>query len=108
MLLYIGINSCVLAIDRASGQEVWRTSLKGSDFVNVVLDGSELFASSKGRLYCLDPATGAIRWENPLKGLGWGIVSIAGPAVSPLTAIARKRQQDEQAGSAAAVVAATS
>jgi len=75
--LYIGIRGTVLAIDRATGQEVWTSSLKGAEFVNVVLDGGQLFAASKGRLYCLDPATGRILWENGLTGMGWGLVSIA-------------------------------
>jgi outer membrane protein assembly factor BamB len=56
--LFIGIRGYVMAIDRATGQEGWSTSLKGADFVNVVLDGGQLFAASKGRLYRLDPATG--------------------------------------------------
>ena len=34
--LFIGIRGCVLAIDRTTGKEVWTTSLKGADFVNVV------------------------------------------------------------------------
>jgi hypothetical protein len=29
------------------------------------------------QLFCLDPATGDIRWQNPLKGLGRRYITIA-------------------------------
>src|SRR5512144_2124281 len=98
--IYVGISGRVVAIDRATGTELWRTSLRGDDFVNVVLDDDMVLASTRGRLYCLDPATGTIRWENPLKGLGYGIVSIAGAQESRIAPAARKRQKDEEASAA--------
>jgi len=33
--LFIGIQGAVLAIDRATGASLWRTDLKGSEFVTV-------------------------------------------------------------------------
>jgi hypothetical protein len=54
-------------VRRSTGAEVWRTDLKGSDFVNVALQDGDLYATAKGELFCLDPATGTIRWRNPLK-----------------------------------------
>jgi outer membrane protein assembly factor BamB len=105
--LFIGIRGYVLAIDRTTGKDVWATSLKGADFVNVVLDGDQLFAGSKGRLYRLDPATGQILWENGLAGMGWGLVSIAQAGDGNLTAMQEKRWQDE-AAAAASTAAATS
>jgi outer membrane protein assembly factor BamB len=103
--LFIGIRGYVLAIDRATGEDVWSTSLKGAEFVNVVLDGEQLFASSKGRLYRLDPTTGRILWENGLTGMGWGLVSIAQAGSGNLTAMEEKRRQDQAA--AAGTAAAT-
>ena len=100
-LLFIGIKGTVLAIDRASGGEVWRTKLKG-DFVNLTLDGGDLFVAARGELCCLDPSTGQIRWSNPLKGLGYGIVTFATAGNAP--AIARKKKDD---AAAAATTAAT-
>ena len=38
-MVFIGIKGTVLALDRATGQEVWRSKLKGASFVNVILDG---------------------------------------------------------------------
>lgn len=38
-LVFIGINDSVVALNRESGQQVWATHLKGSDFVNVLVEG---------------------------------------------------------------------
>ena len=75
---FIGVKGTVLALDRASGQEIWRTELKGSGFVGLAVDGDVLLATTWGEVFCLDAASGRLRWNNPLKGLGWGLVTIAG------------------------------
>lgn len=98
-MVVIGIKGTVLAVDRDTGETLWSAALKGSDFVNVMLDGSDVFASSKGRLYRLDAGTGEIRWCNELPGLGWGIVAIAGG--SQTAALEEKRRRDAQAAAAA-------
>jgi hypothetical protein len=36
-LVYLGIKGTVVAMDRRTGVEIWRTPLKGSQFVNVTL-----------------------------------------------------------------------
>ena len=46
-MIFIGIYGYAVALDRATGDEVWRTSLKGSDFVNVALAGRDLLAASR-------------------------------------------------------------
>ncbi len=56
-MIVVGIKGTVLAIDRDTGETLWSTALKGSDFVNVSLEGGDVFASSKGRLYRLDATT---------------------------------------------------
>jgi outer membrane protein assembly factor BamB len=63
-LVFIGMYGEVLALDRTTGGEVWRTNLKGAEFVNVVLHEGDLFAATKGEMFCLDPATGRQRWHN--------------------------------------------
>ena len=107
-LMYIGIKGTVLAVDRRTGAEQWRTHLKGSDFVNVVLDADALFATARGELFCLDPATGQIRWNNPLTGMGWGLVTTAGDSIVPMAQvhIARQQAAATSAASAGAVTAA--
>ena len=39
-LIYIGIAGTVVALDRTTGTEVWRSDLKGNDFVNVALQNA--------------------------------------------------------------------
>ena len=95
-MIVVGIGGYAAAIDRATGSEVWRTKLRGSDFVNVAIDERDVFASTRGRLYCLDSTTGTIKWENELTGLGWGLVGIAGTG-AVTAAEARRRQQAEHA-----------
>jgi outer membrane protein assembly factor BamB len=104
--LFIGIKGTVLALDRATGETVWETPLKGSDFVNVALDGPELYAATRGEMYRLDPATGKILWNNGLKGKGWGLIAIAQSGDSNWSVMNEKRRQD--AAAAAGAAAATS
>jgi hypothetical protein len=44
-LVYIGIKGSVVALNRATGDEVWATHLKGSDFVNVVVEAGTVIWS---------------------------------------------------------------
>ena len=107
--IYLGVKGSVIALNPANGEQFWSASLKSSDFVNVVLDGINLYAATRGEIFCLDPQTGAIRWHNPLKGYGWGLVSIAGEGIdqniSPLTA--EKRRRDHQQAAAASSASAS-
>ena len=103
--LFIGISGTILALDRVSGQEIWRSSLKGSDFVNVVLDDGMLYATTKGEIFCLDPSTGNIRWNNRLKGLGTGLVTIASRDGQQVVPGQEKRRRDAEAAAGAAAAA---
>ena len=103
--VFIGIRGTVLAIDRATGQEIWRTALKGGDFVNVALHDGDLYAATHGELFCLDAATGNVRWHNALKGLGWGLLTIA-PSGGQQTVMMRQRQQQQEAAAAAGAAGA--
>jgi hypothetical protein len=103
--IVIGIAGTVVALGRSTGQEVWRTNLKGGDFTNVVLQDGDLFATTKGELFCLDPATGSIRWQNPLKGLGRGLVTIASAGGQQAVLMCEKRQRDEAAAAAGSTAA---
>ena len=104
-LVFIGIRGSVVALNRVTGEQVWATHLKGSDFVNVVVDKGMVFASCYGEIFCLDPLTGNGRWHNRLKGFGTGLATIAGeenPADRNTPVLAEKRRRDEAAASAAA------
>jgi outer membrane protein assembly factor BamB len=102
-LVFIGIKGSVVALNRATGEQVWATHLKGSDFVNVVVQDGTVLASCYGEIFCLDPFTGNACWHNPLKGFGLGLATIAtehnaGSGNAP--ALAEKRRRDAAAASA--------
>jgi outer membrane protein assembly factor BamB len=106
-LAFVGIGGSVVALNRTSGEQVWATRLKGYDFVNVILDGETILATSCGEIFCLDPLTGNVRWHNPLKGFGTGLATIAteNATGSGFTAVLAEKQRREQA--AASTVATT-
>lgn len=98
--LVVGLKGTVVAVDRHSGETLWSTHLKGSNFVTVAVEEGAVFAGTGGRLYRLDPSTGDVLWSNDLPGLGFGIVCIAG---EPSSAIAEyKRRQDASHAAAGA------
>jgi outer membrane protein assembly factor BamB len=98
-VLFIGIKGTVLALHRASGQELWRTKLKSCQFVNVMQEGDRIYASTLGEVFCLESASGRILWNNPLKGMGYGLVAFANAPQVP--AMQQQIQDDEQAAAAA-------
>ena len=76
--LFIGIKGTVIAVDRRSGETLWSTHLKGSQFVTVTVENGAIYAGTYGRLYCLDPGTGSVLWTNELPGMGYGLICIPG------------------------------
>jgi outer membrane protein assembly factor BamB len=105
-LVFIGIKGSVVALNRATGQQVWATHLKGGEFVNVVLQDGAVLASCYGEIFCLDPLTGTGIWHNRLKGFGTGLATIAaesGVGTANASVLAEKRRRDEEAAAAAAV-----
>ena len=104
--MYVGLKRHVLAFDRKSGAEVWRIELEvkyqtSATFVNVVRDREGLFATCAGELFALDPVTGAVLWQEPLKGLGTGLVTIA-TDLGGTTSAAALEEPERQARAAAA------
>ena len=103
-LVFVGIKGKVVALDRATGVQVWATHLKGIDLVNVVVQNGMVLAMCHGEIFCLDPLTGDGIWHNALKGYGMGLATIA-TEQSPGNAafvMAEKQRRDEQAAAAAA------
>ena len=113
-LLFVGAKNSVNALDRTNGNFVWTTQLQRSalstEFVNLHVDGRQVFAHTGGELYCLEISTGRIRWTNPLKGLGFGIATLTTTdAKTSLTAAQAWliASQHDSVTTSAAVVAAT-
>jgi outer membrane protein assembly factor BamB len=103
--IFIGIHGNIIALDRTTGQQLWKTALKGTDFVNLMLDNDRVLAATKGEIFCLDAATGQLIWSNDLPGEGRGLVTIAtaSGSSSPMPPMREKQRQDEAATAAASV-----
>lgn len=76
--VYVGIKGTIAAIDRRTGEEAWRTELKGYGFVVICVEEDTIVAYSGGHLFGIDPVNGDILWENELKGLGYGLATVTG------------------------------
>lgn len=98
---FIGLGGHVVAVDGASGTEIWRVKLKGSDVVTLCVAGNRVFAGAKGELFCLDPGTGHIQWHNQLKGLGTGVLAFASSG-DEVVAAAKAAQEAAAAAGAGA------
>ena len=110
-LVFVGFNKKVIALDRYNGTVVWDwKSPKGSGFPSIMVDGDRLIVSVQGYTYCLEPITGALVWENELKGYGPGIPSLAsvrGTSTPPTGAAAAAAAQQAAAAAAASGGAST-
>jgi outer membrane protein assembly factor BamB len=85
-LIFVGIKNSVVALDARTGDEVWRTKLRGmTSFVTVLWDGEFLVAATYGEVFGLDWRDGTITWHNKMKGLGLGLVTLASSRVTTAT-----------------------
>ena len=108
-LIFIGIKGSVVALYRDTGQQAWATRLKGSDFVNVVLERDKVLATAYGEIFCLDALAGKVLWHNPLKGYGRGLATMAtedNPDGSNASVLSEKHRRDAAAAAAAGAGAA--
>ncbi len=77
-LIFVGFNSRIAALDRNSGELVWKwKSPKGSGIPILLLDGDRLIVSLQGYTHCIDPLSGDELWFNPLPGMGIGLPCLA-------------------------------
>lgn len=109
-LVFIGINGSVVALNGATGEQVWVKQVGGglggaSAFVNIVLQSGVLLATCRGEVFCLDPLTGNLRWHNPLKGYGLGLAAIAAdPATAANAASLLAAQHGQEVAASQPVV----
>jgi outer membrane protein assembly factor BamB len=87
-----------VALDRDSGAIVWSNDELKSGYVTLLLDGDRLIVSTGGYLFCLDPLTGKILWNNEMTGYG----------ASAPTALVSVRGHSQQSAAPAAAQAAAS
>jgi outer membrane protein assembly factor BamB len=102
-LVFVGFNSRIAALDRATGELIWDWKAPhGSGFVAILLDIDQLIVSVSGYTYALDPATGDTLWTNLLKGFGYGIpclVSKTGSTLGHSAAAAETEAQQSRQNS---------
>jgi outer membrane protein assembly factor BamB len=112
-LVFVGLNGRVIALQRDTGDLVWKWSptTTAAGFVAFAVDGDRLFVSDNGYIYCLDAVTGEEQWHNPLTGFGTGIAVVAtataGGGQPAASAAAMAAQQAAQSAAAAAIIAST-
>jgi outer membrane protein assembly factor BamB len=98
-IVFVGFNKQVIALDRYTGEKKWDwKSPKGTGYPTMLLDGDRLIVSVQGYTFCLEPTTGALVWENELKGHGTGITCVVSTRGSSSGAV----QQIHVAAAAAA------
>lgn len=88
-VLYIGIKNNVLAIRTDTGEQIWRTDLKGGagmTLITLQVDGDVVYAGAAGEIYCLDRSSGNILWHNPLKGLGQSLITFGATSTAAAAA----------------------
>jgi outer membrane protein assembly factor BamB len=75
-LIFVGGASRLTALRIDSGEVVWEVSLSPKqvfrtecDLVSVLDTGDALFACTRGHVFRIDPLSGRILWERPLKHL---------------------------------------
>lgn len=98
-LVLVAVKQSVVAFDRRSGERVWTQKLVSSlseDFVTVVADARQVYAHTKGEVFCLDLFTGEVLWRDGLRGFGYGIASIALPG-GPTSGLPQAQQKQVQA-----------
>ena len=100
--LYIGIGGHVVALNAMSGEEIWRCKLKRSNFITLSVQPNAIYAGAAGQLFCIDPATGTIRWQNRLDGPGMGLIAFSDSTTTVLFGAAIVAAQAAAAGGAAA------
>ena len=79
-ILYIGIKHHVVAIEKNTGREIWRTKLEvgwpSTEFTTLASEEDRVYACANGRVFALDAFTGNILWKNELSGLGLDIACL--------------------------------
>ena len=76
-LVYLGMKAYVVCINVLTGEEVWRSKVKRSQIISVIVEEKIVIAHSGGHLFGLDRNSGQLLWKNTLPGLGYGYCFLA-------------------------------
>ena len=61
--VYVGVKGSVVAYDKSTGEELWRTHLKGANFVSICVDDDVIIAHTGGHLFGLNKIDGNQIWD---------------------------------------------
>jgi outer membrane protein assembly factor BamB len=108
-LVFVGFNKRVAALDRNSGAIIWEWQAPKPwatiGYLTMLLDGDRLIVSVNGYIYCLDPASGELLWNNEMVGFGTGVASITSVRAQPSSEpsmLAAQHAAHQAAGAASA------
>jgi len=96
-LLFVGFNSRVAALVADTGTLVWTWRVpkpRTAAYITLLLRNSnQLIVSANGYMYCLEPASGRMLWQNEMAGHGTGVASltVAGVAVPAIVSAAAEQ-----------------
>eukprot|EP01112_Ceratiomyxa_fruticulosa_P018052 TRINITY_DN5725_c0_g1_i1.p1 TRINITY_DN5725_c0_g1~~TRINITY_DN5725_c0_g1_i1.p1 ORF type:complete len:327 (+),score=68.98 TRINITY_DN5725_c0_g1_i1:307-1287(+) len=76
-MIFVGTNGYVVALDKRTGQRIWKTFLKHEAQVSIFPDGQRLLCGNNGYLFSLSVTDGSVVWKNGLKGSGFGNIALA-------------------------------
>lgn len=96
------LNGNVVRVDPLTGQPIWVTKQpKGihARFATILIDGDMVLVGANGHIFALDIEDGRVLWLNELKGMGYGLVTVA-------TGLPDSGGQVNQQGAASAAAAA--
>ena len=111
-IILVAANYRVVALRKASGEQLWETVLVpgffkfGNNFVSAALDETGVYAYASNQMFRLDLQTGAILWQKKLPsltGLVTSSIAFLGMASSASTPIfaneTAKRAEADSGGS---------
>ena len=103
-VLFVGTHGHVSALDKRTGNELWRTSLPRTGYmiVSIVYEDETLFVGSGGHVFALDPSNGHILWKNKLPGLHHGRVLVTTKRASSVGTMVLLDDEDRTAASGSA------
>jgi|SRR5665213_180656 len=104
-IVLLGVKFSVLAFNKTTGERLWSADLGSGlseGFVTLLADDKQVYAHSRGKLFCLDLFSGKELWSDTLSGYGYGLASLAAPGIQPSSSpsgYAAKQQSDSRAAS---------
>lgn len=81
--LYVASAGRVICLRKSDGKELWRTKLPKlfKDITTILVEDETIFAATQGELFALNPKTGNVDWQMPLKA-GAGVCILGSDAPS--------------------------